>query len=165
MDASIFLIECHSIVFGKKKEYPRNILKECVREIVIMDMKTGTIVMHEHVNSCISYDSLRPIYKQTFDYCRRHLHGLEFHPRSNLNCRDVVSRIVAMFPPNTIFLYKGGTLEKYLLTQTDHYALNIEDWNVPKVKLLDRSLVNSCHYHEISGSCPTQKLSDFRQFI
>ena len=165
----IFLICCHSITFGKKNEHPINCLKECVREISIISMDTGDIYMHEHVFSCVSYNSLRPLYKQAFTYCRHHIHGLDFYPASEaVHCKDIVFNIMSIFPANAIFLYKGGIVEKTLLEKTGHYAVDINDWDVPNARLLNHFpyTSNSCQYHNISGCCcPTQKLYIYRKYI
>ena len=172
----IFLIDCHTIAWGKKKEEPhKNVLKECIREIAIMNLETKTIVLHEHVVPCISYRNLRPTYRESFGFCKRKVHGLHFYPdpppiHNYLHCHDIVFKIKSMFPPNAVFLYKGGTLEHDLLLETGHHSININDWKVPKIhQILEKFPVinHRCckHASGIEVSCPIQKLCLYRTYI
>ena len=171
---NIFLIDCHTIAWGKKAE--EGVLKECIREIAIMNLETKTVVLHEHVVPCVSYRNLRPIYRQAFNYCKRNVHGLQFYPQpppmyNYLHCHDIVSKIKSMFPPNAVFLYKGGTIEHDLLLETGHHAVNINDWKVPKreqlIEQFPYSANHACCKHEFGThvNCPIQKLCLYRTYI
>lgn len=105
-----------------------------------MDRRSDSI----HFQSPVSFSSLSEADKRTANYVIFNIHSLPFHARPEENAVDqnlldfvmkTVYKTLSSLERDVV-AYKGGTLEKQLLSRLNIPYVNLEEFNCPKVNQL-----------------------------
>ena len=110
----------------------------CIRKLYILS-KNGMKDLEVEFVPCKWLSELSWKYKQSFFYCQRHIHKLNYYPprHVSLKCKDAPS-VVRNFDRNVnLMLYKGGEHEKELAEKIGMDSINIEDVGVQRVNSHD----------------------------
>ena len=78
---------------------------------------------------CKRYRDLMLKYRRSFQFCRLHIHKLNYTPWGiSAPCIQAVPKLNEFIVDNGIklILYKGGTIEKHLCMELDVDCMNIE---------------------------------------
>lgn len=100
----------------------------CVRKLYVL-ADNGYTQMEMEFYPCKRYRDLEKKYKKSFQYCRRNIHNLSFHPwKFSPLCSHAASKLNDFIVHNAIelILYKGGTVERDLSEVLDIPSFNIE---------------------------------------
>ena len=100
----------------------------CIRKIYALE-QNGRTNIESDFYPCKRYKDISWKYQRSFNYCRRHIHQLNYDPRRySPTCRSILP-ILNEFIVNCgieLVLYKGGQIEKDLCKTLDIPSLNIE---------------------------------------
>ena len=99
----------------------------CVRKLYILT--ENGFDMEMEFFPCKRYWDLMPKYRRSFQFCRRNIHKLSYHPWGiSAPCSRAVPMLNEFIVDNgiTLVLYKGGTIERDLCTELDVESMNIE---------------------------------------
>ena len=99
----------------------------CVRKLYILTENGFDMEMEFY--PCKRYRDLMLKYRRSFQFCRQHIHKLNYTPCGiSVPCLQAVPMMNKFIVDNDIelVLYKGGTIEKDLCTELDVDCMNIE---------------------------------------
>ena len=100
----------------------------CIRKLYILD-RNGYSDMKSEFYPCKRYEDVEWKYQRTFQYCKPHIHKLNYNPKKySPECLQVLPILNEFIVDNGIelILYKGGTIERDLSKALDIPSLNIE---------------------------------------
>ena len=100
----------------------------CIRKLYILE-DNGYTDMELDFYPCKRYNDVERKYQRSFQYCKRHIHKLNYNPRKySPECLQVLPLLNEFIVGSGIelILYKGGTIEKDLSKVLDIASLNIE---------------------------------------
>ena len=86
-------------------------------------------------NPCIPEERLRGRDRESFQHCKKNLHGLDFMPpRPYFECHQIVERIWRFLEKHNIEIvfYKGGTIEKDVCWEIGIPCENLEHYGISK---------------------------------
>ena len=101
---------------------------KCIRKLYIL-AKNGYSDMEMEFYPCTRYRYLEPKYKRSFQFCRRNIHNLSYHPwKFSPLCSQAVPKLNEFIVDNDLelILYKGGTIERDLCEDLYIESMNIE---------------------------------------
>ena len=109
-----------------------------------------------HFDTTLSYENLSEKDKTSVEFLQRHIHGLSLSDKNDLD-KDMVDIIVKKFYDaykinnESVLAYKGGFIEKDLLTKLNIPSVNLELFGCPKVTNIFPEMVwlESCGKHNL----------------
>ena len=145
-----------------------------IRELGWCDW-TGTDYGNEHYSHPWTFKDLNPMDKRTVNYCKRYVHGLPFRPRRMERAKNkeaVYRKVLELYeefraPERTVIAYKGGHVEKDLLTFLEIPHCNLESFHCPPFRILtprDPDIDCECHLN-IHHHCPMLECKTFIEWI
>ena len=128
-----------------------------------------------HYHPWVPYKELTKKEKQTARYVQKYIHGMTYYPQDHKgrSYRQLFQDIHQLYDrsktTNRLYVaYKGGTIEKELLTKMKIPCLNLELFGCPKFdSLLKLCSVGTCghHYDPFKHHCPKVECYHFAQWI
>ena len=100
----------------------------CIRKLYILE-ENGYTDMELDFYPCERYDDLEWKYRRSFQYCKRHIHKLNYNPKKySPECLQILPLLNEFIVDSGIelILYKGGTIERDLCEALNIPSLNIE---------------------------------------
>ena len=127
----------------------------CIRKLYALS-KDAKKDLEIECNPCISLENLDEKYKNSYNYCKRWVHGLEYYPPSCkktifcLEAKNILKKFVSELNADVVF-YKGGIHEKNICKEIDIDSFNIEQIGVKKVSSHDPREELFSHYKQINN--------------
>jgi hypothetical protein len=124
----------------------------CVRKLYMLS-KDGFTDKELEFHPCVRYRSMKKRNKQSFHYCKSHIHKLPFYPQMYASpCDTAVEKIEQFIDDNHIdfFLYKGGEIESDLCSD-----IGIPSYNIECIKGLEKAYSHdprtevNCYYMQL----------------
>lgn len=101
---------------------------KCVRKLYLL-ASDGATDLERDFYPCKRYRDIHQSFQQSYRYCRRHIHRLQYDPRQySPKCSDTITIVKNFITHNDIdyILYKGGTIERELCEKILIPSFNIE---------------------------------------
>ena len=126
----------------------------CVRKLYMLS-KDGFTDKELEFHPCVRYRSMKKRNKQSFHYCKSHIHKLPFYPQTYASPCDTAVEKIGRFidiDDNNIdfFLYKGGEIESDLCSD-----IGIPSYNIECIKGLEKAYSHdprtevNCYYMQL----------------
>ena len=124
----------------------------CVRKLYML-AKDGYTDRELEFHPCIRYKSMARRNKQSFHYCKKHIHKLPYYPRVYASpCSTALEKIGRFIDENNIdfILYKGGEIENDLCAD-----IGIPSYNIESIKDLQKAYSHNprtevnCYYSQL----------------
>ena len=107
----------------------------CIRQLYMLTNNWDTY--EGAFQPCFGFYSLSRKASQSFDYCKKFIHKLDYYPteKSSLSCSHVdgVVRDFVLHYKVTQILHKGGTIKKGLASRIGVPSFDIELLGAPKI--------------------------------
>ena len=124
----------------------------CIRKLYIL-ADNGYTDMELEFYPCKRYTELQRRYRKSFQYCKRHIHKLNYNPKKySPECLHLLPILNEFIVDGGIelILYKGGTIERYLSKALNIPSLNIECFEeLEKAYSHDPRIEVDCYYSQI----------------
>ena len=119
----------------------------CIRKLYALE-KNGHTDLELDFYPCKRYENIQWKYQRSFQYCKRHVHKLNYNPKKySPECRQVLPLLNEFIVNGGIelILYKGGSIEKDLCK-----ALYIPSLNIELIKGVEKAY---CHNPRTEVDC------------
>ena len=124
----------------------------CIRKLYILE-ENGYTDMELNFYPCKRYTELEKKYQNSFQYCKHHIHKLNYNPENySPECQQILPILNEFIVDSDIelILYKGGTIERDLSNALDIPSLNIESFEeLEKAYSHDPRTEVNCYYDQI----------------
>ena len=125
----------------------------CIRKLYILD-DNGHTDMELDFYPCKRYKDVDRKYQRSFQYCKRHIHKLNYNPtKYSPECLQVLPLLNKFIGDCGIelILYKGGTIERDLSKALNLPSLNIECFEeLEKAYSHDPRIEVNCYFSQIN---------------
>ena len=124
----------------------------CVRKLYML-AKDGYTERELEFFPCVPYSKMARRNKQSFHYCKIHIHKLPYYPQVYASpCNTALDKIRRFIDENSIdfILYKGGEIEKDLCAD-----IGIPSYNIESIKDLKKAYSHdprtevNCYYGQL----------------
>ena len=102
-------------------------IHRCIRKLYILSAN-GYTDMEMEFYPCVRYKDVEAKYQRSFQFCRRNIHHLSFHPwKFSPLCSQAVEKLNEFIVNNdiTLILFNGGTIERDLCEELHVESMNI----------------------------------------
>ena len=124
----------------------------CIRKLYML-AKDGFTEKELEFHPCVRYRSMSKRNRQSFHYCKKHIHKLSFYPTTYASsCDTALEKIGRFIDENNveIVLYKGGEIESDLCSDIGIPSYNIEGIKgLEKVHSHDPRTEVNCYYIQL----------------
>ena len=124
----------------------------CIRKLYILT-ENGYTDMELEFYPCKRYEDVEWKYRRSFQYCKRHIHKLNYNPEKySPKCLQILPLLNRFIVDDGIelILYKGGTIERDLSKALDIPSLSIECFGgLEKAYSHDPRTEVDCYYSQI----------------
>ena len=125
---------------------------KCVRKLYLL-ASDGDTDLERDFYPCKRYRDIHQRYQQSYHYCRRRIHQLQYDPRQySPKCSDAMAIVKNFITRNDIcnILYKGGTIERELCEKILIPSYNIEpQTGITKAPVHDPKIEVRFHYNQL----------------
>ena len=125
----------------------------CIRKLYMLE-ENGYTDVELDVYPCKRYDDLEWKYQRSFQYCKHHIHKLNFNPKKySPECSQILPLLNDFIVHNDIelVLYKGGTIERDMCRALDISSLNIECFDkMEKAYCHDPRREVNCYFSQLN---------------
>ena len=124
----------------------------CIRKFYML-AKDGFTEKELEFHPCVRYRSMNKQNKQSFHYCKAHIHKLPFYPKTYASpCVTAREKVARFIDENNIdfMLYKGGEIESDLCSE-----IGIPSYNIECIKGLEKAYSHdprtevNCYYGQL----------------